>query len=160
MEHLALGPLTMPFGNFALTGLSGAAATHSSSAMAYAIAGVMYSHSADSGVATPGTDAVSGKAITLVANQAVALIFGLDASDNTKVLAGPVVALDSDGNYLQNPVLPSIPAGFCPCAQVVLKGGSSLSGTWTLGTSNWNATGLTVGTVVNLAGMTGKSPIA
>ena len=44
---------------------------------------------------------------------------------------------------------PDIPATEVPFAYHTPKAGTTVSGTWTFGSSNWNATGMTVGTVVN-----------
>lgn len=134
----------------ALTGLSGAATTYSSSAFGYAIDGVAYANGANSGAATPTTDAATGAAITLTANKARAIVWVVNAAGTERVLAGPIVDwTDTTASSTPCP-LPAIPAGHAPFAAHTIQGGATLSGTWTFGVSNWNATGLTVGTVRNL----------
>ena len=134
---------TQCLGNFTLTGITGAATTHSSAATPYAIRGRAYTHAADSGVATPTTDGVTGAAITLTANQGRAVLWCLNAADANVCVAGPVCALDSSGNFIDPPTLPAgFPDTLCPVAITVHKAGSTTVGTWTFGVSNWNATGL------------------
>lgn len=133
----------------ALTGLSGTATTYSSSAFGYAINGVCYANGANSGAATPTTDGNTGAAITLTANKARCIVWAVDSGGTEKVYAGPIVDYTGAPSGVVCP-LPDIPGTVAPFAMHVLKGGSTLSGTWTFGSSNWDATGLTVGTVVNL----------
>lgn len=99
--------------------------------------------------ATPTTDFVTGAAITLTANFARCVLWGLIAGGTVKALAGPIVAWD--GNAFQiNPPFPPVPDTFVPFAYQIIKAGSTTVGTWTFGTSNWNATGVT-NVIVNVA---------
>lgn len=150
MEGIVNSGQTQALGNFTLTGLTGAATTHSSAAMAYAIRGRCFSHTADSGVATPATDAVTGTAITLVAGQGRAVLWCLDAADANRCVAGPVISLDAAGAFTDAPTLPQVPDTLCPVAITLHRAGSTTVGTWTFGVSNWNATGLTH-TVFNIS---------
>ena len=151
MEQTQLAGTTMALGNFTLTGITGAATTHSSAAMPYAIRGKAFTHAADAGVATPTVDAVTGAPITLTANQARLVLWCLDAADANRCIAGPVVPLDSSGNFIGDaPAFPNVPDTLCPVAYTIHRAGSTTVGTWTFGVSNWNATGLTH-TVVNIA---------
>jgi len=127
-----------------LTGISGGATTFSTGAAAqsYSIGGKAYSKAQVSGGTTPTTDAVSGSAITLIANQGLVALWCLDASGNVKVAAGGVQSLDNAGNFLIPPAFPALPDTLVPFAYHVVKGGSTTSGTWTFGSSNWNSTGL------------------
>jgi len=128
-----------------LTGLSGAATTFSTGATAvqYAVGGKAFTKATVTGGATPTTDAVTGTAITLTANQGRAVVWCLDSAGAVKAVAGPVVNLDSAGNFLLAPEFPAIPDTLTPFAYTLHKAGSTLSGTWTFGTSNWNTTGMT-----------------
>lgn len=126
-----------------LTGISGAATTYSTGAttLQYSIAGKAYSKAQVSGGASPTTDANDGSAITLTAGKARAVVWGFDASGNVKAVAGPIV--DWDGTaFKQAPLFPAIPDSICPFAYTIHKAGSTTVGTWTFGSSNWNATGL------------------
>jgi len=139
-------------GNWTLTGLSGAATTYSSSATPFAILGKALTKAAVAGGTTPTTDGTTGAAMTLVANQAAVFVWGLDSSGTVKVYKGPTQSyLDTSANSTPCP-LPPIPDGIAVAATVVIKAGSTTVGTWTFGSSNWNATGITVDTVVNWAG--------
>lgn len=151
MEALVGSGQTMALGNFTLTGITGAATTHSSAALPYAIRGRVFAHAADTGVATPTTDIVTGAAITLLANQGRAVLWCLNAADETRCVAGPVCALDTAGNFIDPPTLPTgFPDTLCPVGITLHRAGSTAVGTWTFGVSNWNATGLTH-TVINIS---------
>ena len=150
MESIVGSGQTQALGNFTLTGITGAVTTHSSAAMPYAIRGRCFTHAVDASVATPNVDFVTGAAITLVANQGRAVLWCLDNADANRCIAGPVVPLDSAGNFLDSPVLPAVPCTLCPVAITLHRAGSTTVGTWTFGTSNWNATGLTH-TVINIS---------
>lgn len=99
---------------------------------------------------TPTTDHNTGAAITLVANQARVVVWALNASGTVKCMAGPVVT-QSGGAYLNDaPQFPPIPSDVVPFAYQVIEAGSTTSGTWTFGSSNWNATGIS-STIVNVS---------
>jgi hypothetical protein len=97
---------------------------------------------------TPTTDGNTGEAITLVANQARAVVWAVNSSGgsdvtNIRVFAGPVVS-QSGGAYVNAlPQLPAIPDAYCPFAVQYLEAASTAVGTVTFGTTNWNATGFT-----------------
>jgi hypothetical protein len=134
----------------ALTGLSGAATTYSSSAFGFANLGDHYAKGSVSGGTTPTTDGNTGAAMTLVANQAAAFVWAVDTSGNVKVYKGQTVAwTDTTAGSTVCP-LPNIPANVTPFAAHTVQAGSTTSGTWTFGTSNWNATGIGSITVRNL----------
>lgn len=128
-----------------LTGISGAATTFTTSAttLQYSVGGKAATKAQVSGGATPTTDGVTGAAITLTDLQARVVVWCLDASGNVKLVAGAAVALDTAGNYVRMPEMPAvIPDTFTPIAYVVHKA-SGLSGTFTVGSSNWNTAGMT-----------------
>jgi hypothetical protein len=134
----------------ALTGLSGAASTYATSAFGFSIDGIAYAKAAVSTTASPTTDGNTGLAITLTANKARAIVWGVNAAGTFSVYAGPIVDyIDTTaGNVFC--LLPSLPSGVIPFAAHTVQGGSSVSGTWTFGSSNWNATGISAITVKNL----------
>lgn len=147
------------WGNFTLTGLSGAATTYSSSAVPFSIAGKMFTKAAVSGGATPTTDGNTGAAMTLTANQAACFVWGLDSSGTVKVYKGATQSYtDTTANSTACP-LPNIPDTIAPVAMLVIKAGATTVGTWTFGSSNWNATGIVIDTVVNLAGSPSHIPL-
>ena len=142
-------------GNFALasaalTGLSGGATTYSSSAFSFTNRGKAYAKALVSGGTTPTTDAVSGAAMTLVANQAAVFVWGINVSGTVQVLKGETAAWTDTTAGSTQLKTPAIPDSFTPFAYVVIKAGATTSGTWTFGSSNWNATGIVIDAVVNL----------
>jgi hypothetical protein len=143
MDNKTFTGVTAFIGKAGLTGISGAATTHSSSAGVFSLRGKAITHAADSGVATPTTDTNTGAAITLSANQARVVVFGLTAADAVGIVAGEVVSLDAAGSFLDAPEFPSVPDTLCPFGYVIAKGGATLAATFTVGTSNWNTTGMT-----------------
>jgi len=151
-----LSGITACFVTAGLTGISGAATTHStgSTTIQYAIAGKSYSQAQISGGATPTTGAVSGAAITLTASQARVVVWCLDADDDIAIIEGDVVALDADTDTFKDGFGPEFPPidldVYCPIAYVIHLAAAALSGTFTVGSSNWNTTGMTH-TVVDIA---------
>lgn len=134
----------------ALTGLSGAATTYSTSAFGFANMGDHYAKAAVAGGATPNVDGNTGAAMTLTANQAAAFVWGVDTAGTVKVFKGPTVEWrDTTANSTVCP-LPNIPGNITPFAVHTVQAGATTSGTWTFGTSNWNATGISAITVRNL----------
>lgn len=105
----------------------------------------------------PATDAVTGVAfVAMAANRATILVFGqplaggsplLVAQGSVEVTAPGVGAVA--GAFITHPQLPSLPDNFCPLAYVVVRTAPDAAA-WTAGTSNWNATGVTTGTVRNV----------
>lgn len=104
----------------------------------FAIAGSAYSKSAITNGATPTTDIVTGAAfVALSANQGTVVVVMLDTSGAVKAAQGSVQALDVSGAFINAPQFPAINADlYCPIGYIVLKAGSTLSGTWTFGSSN------------------------
>jgi hypothetical protein len=134
----------------ALTGLSGAATTYSSSAFGFALNGDCFAKALVSGGTTPTTDGNTGAAITLTANKARAIVWAVNSGGTFSVYAGPIVDwTDTSANSTVCP-LPAIPGNVAPFAAHTVQAGSTTSGTWTFGSSNWNATGIASITVRNL----------
>lgn len=150
-------------GKAGLTGLSGAATTFSSSAVTLVIRGKEYALGAQSGAATPTTDANTGKAfVPLVGGNSVANVPGqgtvflwmANAAGTIAVAQGLVSngyqqawPLDMQGNFSEPfgaPQFPPVPAGYVPFAYSVIKAGATAGTSWLFGTNNWNATGITI----------------
>ena len=103
----------------------------------FCIKGKAYSKAAMSNAATPTTDARTGSAFTgITANQGTVVVIGFDKDGNVKACQGSIESLDSSGNFVLAPQLPIVPDTVCPIGYIVLKAGSSLSGTFTFGSSN------------------------
>lgn len=151
MDSLQQIPLTLCTSKAALSA-SGAATTWSTTgATLYAIKGKAYTTSAASGAASPTTDAATGTTFAskpLAANTGTVFVWCYDGSSTTaataiKVVQGTVEALDVSGNFLKAPDFSNIPDTLAPFAYSIVRAGSTASN-WTFGTSNWNATGITV----------------
>lgn len=152
--------------SFALAGLSGAATTHSHTAsVPIVVAGVF--GTSPSGTTTPtvnssATDrgavtslAAAGSAFSVVAPSAgfrgALVVWTVDSSGTKRIRSRGW--FESASGLPIDLVFPDIPTTEVPLSYHTLKAGTTVSGTWTFGSSNWNATGITVGTVVNLFGM-------
>lgn len=151
MDTLQTAPLTMCVSKATLAA-SGAATTWSTTgATLYCIKGKAYTTSAAASAASPTSDAVLGTTFasnTLAANQGTVFVWCYDGSSTTaataiKVCQGSEEALDVSGNFLKAPEFPAVSDTLCPFAYTIVKNGSTGSA-WTFGTSNWNATGITL----------------
>lgn len=144
--------MTGALGLWGLTGISGAATTYSTSAttMPFSILSKAFSKATVAGGASPTTGAVSAVAITLTANFGRVVVWGLNAAGTVQVIEGARQALDTSGNFIIAPQFPALPDTFCPAAYHIMQAGATAVGTFTFGSSNWNATGMTH-TVVNCA---------
>ncbi len=163
MDNLKNYSETAFFGKMGLTGISGGATTFSTGATtrSFSIAGKAYEKATVSGGTTPTTEAKTGAAITLTANNGRCVVWALDVSGNVKLFAGDIVAMDAGGNFLKAPPFPTdIDLDtYCPFAYVLLKGASTVSGTFTVGSSNWNSTGMSY-TVVDVSTLPSRPQIA
>ena len=143
---------TMNLATTALTGLSGGATTGSTTGTpAYMLKGVIKASTNQSGGATPTTDISTGDAfVALATGEGCLFVFGWDSSASTvfSVAQGKVVKAADVTNGAAAYEFPSIPDTFCPTDYVTISYvGAS---TWTFGTSNWNATTATIGTVIHI----------
>lgn len=143
MDNLALAPVTMATNSGLLTGTGAETVYDTTVIIEFAIAGKAYRKAAVADGTTPTTDGNTAAAMTLVANYGTVVVWGLNSSGTVSCYKGSTEALDSAGNFINAPQFPSIPNNICPFAYSILKGGSTLSGTWTFGSSNWNAAGMT-----------------
>ena len=135
----------------ALTGLSGAATTYSSSLFGFALNGDHYAKALVSGGTTPTTDGNTAAAMTLVANQAATFVWAVNSAGTVLVYKGPTTSWTDTSASSTACMLPAVPGNVTPFAAHTVQAGSTTSGTWTFGSSNWNATGITAITVRNLS---------
>lgn len=145
MQQADLAGLSFMTTKAGLTGISGGATTYSTGSAAQfgAIGGKAITKTQVSSGATPVTDGVTAAAIALVANQGTVVLWCLDASGAVKVVKGSTEVLDASGKFTQAPQFPTLPDTLVPFAYTLHKADSTTSGTWTFGSSNWNATGMT-----------------
>lgn len=144
MDNLSLIPITMTTMKAGLA--AGTTTTYSTTGTTlFCIKGKAYSKGAVTNGATPTTDYVDGLAFTgITAGYGTVIVFGYDSGGTVRCMQGSVEALDVSGNFVLSPQLPIIPDNVCPFGYLVAKGGSTLSGTWTFGSSNLSSvTGMT-----------------
>jgi hypothetical protein len=159
---------------------------------AYVIESFFYSRTALTNQATPTTDLATGNAFVpmpvpgtttglppgvpsapTLGGYACAFTLGFNANGDLKAVQGPIVPLDTNGNFMQgapslSPSLgppgpnPGTTAGiqadndFCPCGYIVVKSGSAAAATFTFGTTSWTTTGY-VTSLGNIASLPGRS---
>jgi hypothetical protein len=160
MDRLASVPLTLCLSKVTLA--AGTTTTVSNTGtITFAIKGKAYSKSAMTNAATPTTDALTGSAFTaLSASKGTVVVIGLDKDGALKACQGPIVDLDSANAFVQAPSFPLIPDTMCPIGYIVLKAGSTLSGTFTFGSSNLSGvTGMTY-TFVDVIGLPDRPQIS
>lgn len=144
-----------------LTGLSGAATTYSTAALTiqYSVGGKAYAKAQVSGGATPTTDAADSLAFDpITANKACVFVWALNAAGTVQVFQGGVVSFTdttAGSTSCPFPILPDTSTAFAYC---VVQGISTVSGNWLLGTSNHNATGITI-TVTNVWRLPVPNPV-
>lgn len=104
-----------------------------------------YTKAAITNGATPTTDAATGAAfVPFAANYGTVVVIGLDKDGNIKAAQGSVQALDVGGLFIVPPQFPGLPDTMCPIGYIVLKGGTTLVGNFTFGSSNLSSvTGMT-----------------
>lgn len=153
MDAFDMRQITMNRDSAALTGLSGGATTISTtSTPSYYLKGKIVASTNQSGGATPTTDAYTGADfVALATGKGCVFVFGWDSRTSTVVAVcqGKIVNVADVTNGAAAYDFPSIPDTFCPFAYVTISFVGT--GTWTFGTSNWNAATTTIGTVINCA---------
>jgi hypothetical protein len=137
-------PLTLALGKATLA--AGTTTTISTTGtLGYVIKNKPYTKTAITNGATPTTDALTGQAFpALTPNKGTVVVIGLDAAGAIKAMQGQIQDLDADGNFKYLPNFPGVPHDVCPIGYIILKAGSTLSGSWTFGSSNLSSvTGMT-----------------
>lgn len=161
MDRLQKAPFTLCLSKVTLA--AGTTTTISTTGTTtYAILGKAYTKTAITNGATPTTDAATAAAFRgIIANQGTVVLIGFDAAGNIKAAQGSIEALDVSGNFINAPQLPSgIPDTMCPVGYIVLKGGSTLSGTFTFGSSNLSAVSGMTYTFVDLVSLPPRPQVA
>lgn len=142
--------LNMCMNKATLGGFSGAAATFTAAnPVVSCVGGKMLSTNLSAATAVT-TDAITGVAFpAMAANKASVFVVTINGSGTKGVAQGSVVDLDASGNFKDAPKFPLLPDTLTALGYVVIKNGSTGSA-WTFGTGNWNATGITVVTPVDV----------
>lgn len=129
---------------------SGAAATVTLAAATVAVIEGAFTTALTAGAKTMSfvdKSGVATAAVPVAANNAFAMVHCIDAAGTFRTIQGPSVAMDSGSGALLGPIqFPTIPDTLVPLGYTTVRVGSTAS-TFTPGTSNWNATGITAATV-------------
>lgn len=145
MQASSLFGLNITLNKATIGGLSGAAATFTmANPVVTATGGKVISTNLSTASAVT-TDAVTGAAfVAQAANTGCCYVVTVNGSGTKGVVQGPIVALDAAGNFVVPPSFPSVlPDTLTASGYFIIKNGSTGS-SWTQGTGNWNATGITV----------------
>lgn len=148
----------------ALTGLSGAATTYSAAIFSFSINNQAYNKTISTTVASPTTDGVTATAaqLGLSINQARCYVWGVNAAGTVAVFGGQAVAWpNASGTATGAPVVcpdPTPPSTFALFARHTVANGSN-GAAFVFGTTNWNATGVNISTIQNLAGGIPPTPL-
>lgn len=127
--NIALGKATLAAGTTTTISTTGT--------LPFSIQGRVYSRTALTNSATPTTDINTGAAFTgLTANKACIFLFALDSTSAVRVAQGPIVALSAVTGGLSAVQFPELDDDHTPFGYLYAQAGSTLSGTWTFGSSN------------------------
>ena len=152
----ATNGLTQSTVNCGLT--KGTTSTYTTTA---ATAGVIASEwvtpiTAQTNTATPTTDCVTGLAFRPISpNQCTVIVFGQTAAGAIQMCQGSIEdtapgVTTTAGPFLRPPQFPTPGDNFMPLAYLLVRAAPSAS-PWTPGTGSWTASGITAGTVYNIA---------
>ena len=120
---------------------------------------------AQTNTATPTTDAVTAAAFpALPVNSCAAFVFGQKADSTIQLVQGPILptyvgVTTTVGAFIQAPQFPALPDNFMVLGYGVVRTAPSASA-WTLGTSNWTASGVSVSTFVSCGTLPNRPQIS
>jgi hypothetical protein len=147
--------LTSVLGNPTVSAQTAGATTYTCLAFPYSHKGIARTAAAvTTGALDVTTDAKTGAAITFTApasgfyTAAVLLWLVNGTSDSKTVVLGPKKTYATTETVELE--IPAVPPGYVAFCVNTLRAGSTVSGTWTLGSQNWNATGMTASAAINL----------
>ena len=106
--------------------------------------------------ASPTVDATTGEAfVPVLANQATVLVWGVNAAGAIKLAQGSIVPTEvgvttTVGAFISAPQLPALPEDFCPIAYQLVRV-SPTGASFTAGTTQWAASGITCSVAKNIA---------
>lgn len=127
-----------------LTGTGAETVYDTTATINFSIDGVMYQKAAVTDGATPTTDGNTSAAFTAVgADEIGVFVWGLNASGTVSLYQGDINDVDSETDLADvYPQFPTLPNGIAPFAYTIIQTTGAASA-FTIGTSNWNATGVT-----------------
>lgn len=143
-HNLQLESCTFATGNGVFNTDTGASTYDITVALDYCIRGKAYSKATVSNGTTPTADGDANTFSTLATNKACVLVWTLDTAGTVDLWQSNVVDFTDAGDYPDG--LPQFPVidfdTYCPFGYTVLSNASTGS-TFTIGSSNWDATGAT-----------------
>ncbi len=139
--------LTMATTDAAVATPNGASTYNIATAVSFAIDGKAYEKATVSGGTTPTANPASTTFTTLAASEGCLLVWTLTSAGTVGLWQSDVKSLDESGEFIVAPEFPSVDLEtYCPIGYTVLTNDSTGS-TFTIGSTNWNATGATATTV-------------
>lgn len=164
MDRLTQTPLTINLVNAGF--VAGATNTYTTSADTRCIINGKFATTLSSGNnASPTTDATTGLAFVPVPyNYATVLVWGTNAAGAVKCAQGTIVPTEAGvtttvGAFKTAPQFPALPDDFCPCAYQLVRVAPTGS-SFTAGTTQWAASGITCSTMQNIATLPDRPQIA
>jgi hypothetical protein len=149
-EARKLTGITAAYSSGLLTGTGAETVYDTTVTIQFAIGGKMgTAKTAVTDGVTPTTDYNTGAAFTaLAAETGTVFVWGLTSGGTVKLMQGSVTEVNGGvtttaGSFDVYPQFPVIPDDVCPFAYTIVKTAPSASA-WTIGTSNWNASGVSV----------------
>lgn len=157
MENLNLPGATINLTNAGLA--AGTTSTYTTTATTVHVINGLFGTTlaAQTNTATPTTDVNTGAAfVAQTDNQASVYVFGVTAAGAIAVAQGSIEdtqvgVTTTAGAFINYPQFPHLPDDFCPIGYAIIRTAPSAA-TWTFGSSNWGATGIT-GTFKNVCVM-------
>ena len=120
---------------------------------------------AQTNTASPTLDAVTGVAFTAItSNNCACLVWGTNLAGTIAVCQGPSVATAAGvtttvGAFIAAPQFPALPEDFCPMAYQIVRV-SPTGSSFTMGSTNWTASGITCTVMKNIATLPDRPQIA
>jgi len=120
---------------------------------------------AQTNTASPTTDATTGLAFpAILADQCAVLVWGINAAGAIRLSQGPITALQPGvtttvGAFINAPQWPSLPDDFCPIGYQLVRV-SPTGASFTAGTTQWAASGITCSTIQNVSTLPDRPQIA
>jgi hypothetical protein len=94
--------------------------------------------------------------VNIPSNYTAAVVFGVNTAGSLKAVQGPLVATlagsgNTVGSFDKAPQFPVLPDDFAPIAYTLVRVAPNITAGFTLGTTNWAATGINCTTFKRIA---------
>lgn len=125
--------------------VTGTTSTLTHALVNFCVNGKAFTKAAATNAASPTVDFATKQAFRpLVANRGTIFVVGSNPAGALLACQGSIESLNAAGEFVAAPSLPTLPNDMCPIGYVIVRAGSSLSGSWLFGANNWSVTGITV----------------